>query len=346
MLPTKFDVPGAANRIEEFIEENTNTPIDGVYFPSDWLKHFVYGESQFECVPYGKPESYRMAVDGSEFAFRMIGAIDDFSLPPFERHRMQHSKLQYIQQVLSLNSLRAPRCTKDIEAMHDILDTFSRRVASDVDQSWVVSTGHNVRFSNRLLVPTDENQKQTVCALPFAVDPTGALRAKAESCGLVHTDDNVVEYLRLLGDRCVQTTPAAIRRGDIAEVRFSVGLFATSKSSLLVKLILRAVIVIDGEFARKARRMAYSTSKTMSEPTLKRKRVINDSGEGSTRAIKVPRVKFENHTDEANVEAPAPLRGMPCPTTRPPSPRIPLQPRDIQDVEMIDDSDSSPAIAI
>ena len=104
--------------------------------------------------------------------------------------------MKYLQQAVYLNALDAALCKKDVEALHDVCEMVSRLVPHPVDQEWNSVTTNRARFANRLLVPRDDLHDQLVCEIPRAFDPSGELRAKANSGGLVHTEDNVVEYLR------------------------------------------------------------------------------------------------------------------------------------------------------
>ena len=42
------------------------------------------GTAPGECVPVGDKTTYRIASDGTEVTFKMIGMLTDVSLPPFE----------------------------------------------------------------------------------------------------------------------------------------------------------------------------------------------------------------------------------------------------------------------
>lgn len=174
------------------------------------------GEVKTTCVPYGEPATLRMACDGVETSFRMIGVLEDMSLPTSDRRRLyvlkrqpvtlltyyrQPSRLPFVQQKLVLSGLTSKLYTEDLGALYDVYDTLVRMVpAGHSVDTWTSLPKEQLSISNRLFTPQGDTYEHTECALDAVMDPSGEIARLAKSLGLMHAEENKVEYLERRGE--------------------------------------------------------------------------------------------------------------------------------------------------
>ena len=88
---------------------------------------------------------------------------------------------------------------QDLEALADIEDKFGRLVPNVGTNEWARPTPGAFTLTNRLFTPVESIGSQEPLKLKHAIDPTGELAVTAGLMGLIHTDDNNVDFFEQRG---------------------------------------------------------------------------------------------------------------------------------------------------
>lgn len=107
-----------------------------------------------------------------------------------------------------------------------------------------------ITASNRFFTPAKQAAGLSTVAVNDEIDPRGAL-ARVDQTKWIHTEDNSVDYYVAGntdgGNRYLPTTPIIFQTGDIVELQASMTCIP-KKGSFTVKLILRSIMLLNGEF--------------------------------------------------------------------------------------------------
>ncbi|KAF7977842.1 hypothetical protein HWV62_2593 [Athelia sp. TMB] len=120
-----------------------------------------------------------------------------------------------------------------------------------------IGTDLTIDMSNRLFVRQNRENDHKPVAMDKSVDPHGTLQKMANG-EYVHTEDCVVRYfIRIINeDGTVSYNKAEsglFKMGDIVEAQCSFIAIPTRKGPYSMKIILRALTMLNGDFSKAAR---------------------------------------------------------------------------------------------
>ena len=103
----------------------------------------------------------------------------------------------YVQQAVGLAGMQSKEYDDEIYALQDIMDSVKDASPKKVDDNKNPTYASVTSFSNRMFSPKNEDKPVPACKLSQFEDPEDKLARKASRAGIVHTEENKVEYLRL-----------------------------------------------------------------------------------------------------------------------------------------------------
>ncbi|EJD54887.1 hypothetical protein AURDEDRAFT_156666 [Auricularia subglabra TFB-10046 SS5] len=312
----QYDFDGANQRVNEFYASFHGKLPEETMLPVDWHQAFDINEEQITCKPYGDPPSYRFAAAATqgddatpktEITFRMIGIIDAVNLLPIQRRFIQQSRISRLEQRVMIHASQSEAFNDNLQALSGILDQVSSSAPLPTDTQMCLpnSPEGSLTFSNRVFSSKSYSHPQPLASITHMMDPLHVLRTTATKQDLVHTTDNVVEYLRFDGSGYASAPAGGFARGDIVEVHFGIVLFHSGVANLFAKLVLRSIVSLDQSFSQALRAIrpmnpavvATLKRKYVADPVSRKRQVLGDV----TNQHSQPKQGPANHAPHADV---------------------------------------------
>ncbi|EJD35466.1 hypothetical protein AURDEDRAFT_130635 [Auricularia subglabra TFB-10046 SS5] len=281
--------PHASHYIPDVVwDKIEDSSSDTSHTPSQLVEKHANPSAHLECVFESKTSSYRVKFEGAELELKMVGRVSEHNLPPFKRQLLHRKHIMYLLQRISVVGGGSRRFATNADAFLRILDAVSRVIPLQTDMASLKSVYEGITASNRVFSAKDYIHEQHPVAIPFSIDPTGAVAKAAAAANLVHLEENEVEYLQVSDGTYSAITPASIKTGDIIELRFCIAFFHNSPDSVFPRLLLRAAISHDQGTKRPKVNERAQASVPVAEHRLKRHRVETTEYEhhGKTKRLK------------------------------------------------------------
>ncbi|KAF7968793.1 hypothetical protein HWV62_29312 [Athelia sp. TMB] len=217
----------------------------------------------------------KVATDGhiEEAVLRVQGVICKTHLPPKRKLlRGEPDTVRFMQQSFTLTGLGSTQFETAIEGAFAVAEFLSRQ---DSEMAmWRPSHVNGqlaLEIGNRLFIKQNKTGSHFPAAMDSSVDPYGTLQ-KAANGEYVHTEDCVVRYFRRdeNEDGSISYNKAesgSFKPGDIVEAQCSFIVIPTRKGDHTMKIILRALTMLDCEFSKAARLSMWKSIATASPAT-------------------------------------------------------------------------------
>ncbi|KAF7977621.1 hypothetical protein HWV62_3016 [Athelia sp. TMB] len=270
-----FDTPGAKIALERIVASR----IEGRSTSKQLAAYSNAGAPIFNVIETEWPKSARMAYPmqqdqlQEEAVLRIQGIICKALLPPKRpAARTPRNSVRYLEQSFTLTGLNTLSFNMAIEGVFGIAESFGRQ--TDHMAPWhpgLFEGFATLNVSNRLFTKQTADQRHQAVAIEGQVDPLGALLSIAGE-EYVHTDDNVVRYLKCINlpdgnsRQGCQSTASAFKPGNIVEAQVSLVVLPSRNGMQDLKLILRAMTMLDDSFSKAARIALMKAPHTASTP--------------------------------------------------------------------------------
>ncbi|KAK0449817.1 uncharacterized protein EV420DRAFT_1646817 [Desarmillaria tabescens] len=217
-----------------------------------------------------------------EMVFTIMGAIYAMDLPPVAKEtRAQKEKVRFLSQSVWLVGLGSESFDNAMDAIRSMQVMGEREFRDGELEHWKP-------------IPRNTTNDEEGIPFPNDVDPVGIL-AKMAQRKWIHTEDNEVQYYRGVMDErgkkrqaffqfmlflsfslviYVSAKPQIFRVGDIVEAQCSVVFLRTNEGTARMKMILRALALINSDNSTKATAERRNTTSTQSETIVRMKRKI------------------------------------------------------------------------
>ncbi|KAK0491719.1 hypothetical protein EDD18DRAFT_1358492 [Armillaria luteobubalina] len=205
---------------------------------------------------------WRLAKGEDELVFTITGAIASMDLPPITRetHSMRE-KLRFLSQSVTLTGCGGVEFEQIVANLKDIHARGEREFRQGQLLDWMPTQVHGsnaIELSNRYFQrKTSSSTQSNGIQIGRNVDPNGILR-KLAGDKLEHTEDNEVKYYQGVAEgekkRYVETKPQVFRVSDIVEARCSIVFVTCKGGDAKMKLILRALALVNCEHTTDADR--------------------------------------------------------------------------------------------
>ncbi|SJL08157.1 uncharacterized protein ARMOST_11520 [Armillaria ostoyae] len=228
-----------------------------------------------------------------EMVFACNGVIGDADLPPVIRTlgSMRENTFMMAQSV-TVMGLGCQSFEDTILTLQEIRLTAEREFKTGMLEKWNAGAyrGFPVfALSNRYFCTLKDGAHQEEVPFSKDVDPVGILQRLARN-DLIHTEENEVQYFKSSVDedgkrRYQWAQPQLFRVGDIVEVQCSVIIVKGKGTKHRMKLVLRAIALLDCEIALEAKRKLSKVRTTEENKTRRLKRKVGyleDEEDGET----------------------------------------------------------------
>ncbi|KAF7967868.1 hypothetical protein HWV62_32842 [Athelia sp. TMB] len=256
-----FDTPGAKIALEHIVASR----IEGRSAAKQLAAYAHAGAPTVDVLETEWPKSARMAwpmqpdCPQEEAVLRIQGIICKAVLPPKRpAPRSPRTSVRYLEQSFTLTGLNTLTFNMAIDGVFSIAESFGRQLDNMTPWHPGQFEGFStLTTSNRLFTKQSFDKRHQAVPVEGAVDPIGSLIDMAGE-EYVHTEDNVVRYLKCLAspDGKVSYTPSmasAFKPGDIVEAQISLVVLPSRNGQQDLKLILRAMTMLDDSFSKAAR---------------------------------------------------------------------------------------------
>ncbi|PBK94445.1 hypothetical protein ARMGADRAFT_927746 [Armillaria gallica] len=193
-------------------------------------------------------------------------------------------KACFLSQSVKVTGLGGESFGHSMAALKEICQTGERQFKEGKLQQWspeYVQGFEVVDVSNRYFRLKVKSAEDTGIELVQEIDPNSILRGMANNM-LIHMDDNVVHYYKATMDngknevsRYSKARPQIFRVGNVVEVQFSIAFIKARNTTTRMKLVLRAVAMVDCQHAmnadREKKRMAIEARELKLTTRMKRK---------------------------------------------------------------------------
>ncbi|KAK0477100.1 hypothetical protein IW261DRAFT_1421309 [Armillaria novae-zelandiae] len=202
--------------------------------------------------------------DMEELVFACTGVICEADLPPVNRvPSIGQDKMIVLAQSVTLTGLGCTAFDKAIATLQEIRLTGEREFKNRMLDKWTPSTYRGYpafKVSNQYFRTTKEGSQHEAVAFSKDVDPVRILQRLGKT-DMAHTEDNEVQYFKANIDsegrrRFQRARPQLFRVGDIVEVQCSIIIFKARGAKHRMKLILRAIAMLDCDIMLDAKRMS------------------------------------------------------------------------------------------
>ncbi|KAK0484114.1 hypothetical protein EDD18DRAFT_1112166 [Armillaria luteobubalina] len=276
-----YDIARAYNMVQTHAEESMNT---NPYHMSRIIKEGI----QMSEVSLQKDadDSIWWLVKGNrddaeEMVFSCTGIVCKANLPPVVRTpSVGRDKAIVLSQSITITGLGCASFDNAIATLQEIKLTAEREFKHGMLDKWTPSTYRGFpafMLSNQYFWTMKEGAQHE--AIPFSnnVDPVGILQRLGKT-DVVHTEDNVVQYFKANTDdegkrRFQRARPQLFRIRDVVEAQCSVIVFKTKGIKHQMKLVLRAIALLDCDIMLDAKHKANKqvTTEQSCSRRLKRK---------------------------------------------------------------------------
>ncbi|KAF7967715.1 hypothetical protein HWV62_33305 [Athelia sp. TMB] len=256
-----FDTSSAKIALERIVASR----IEGRSASKQLAAYGHAGPPLFNVLETDRPKSARMAYPMrpdqplEEAVLRIQGIICKAALPPKRTApRTARTSARYLEQSFTLTGLNALSFNMAIEGVFAIAESFGRQTDNMAPWHPGQFEGFStLNTSNRLFTKQTYDKRHQAVPIEGSIDPVGSLIDMAGE-EYVHTEDNVVRYLKCLvsPDGQVSYTPlmaSAFKPGDIVEAQISLVVLPSRNGMQDLKLILRAMTMLDDSFSKATR---------------------------------------------------------------------------------------------
>ncbi|KAG2008672.1 hypothetical protein CC2G_014076 [Coprinopsis cinerea AmutBmut pab1-1] len=210
-----------------------------------------------------RPESWRMYEvvndEPTEIVFRIQGIIQSKELPPVGRNINRSNRAKkHLRQQVTIFGFGAPLFQNFADSVEAMYIKYGDFISDGHLEEWSPPTdGDSVGFDviNRYF--THANYATGEPQVPFheTVDPFDVLKQMGGG-NYVHTQDNHVDYIeRVIAENSKDyqiVSPTVFKVGDIVECALTARCYPTGNSRVKMRLILKALVLIDQQFREKA----------------------------------------------------------------------------------------------
>ncbi|KAF7977068.1 hypothetical protein HWV62_4860 [Athelia sp. TMB] len=227
--------------------------------------HPQAGAPEMDIVSTERPKTMRMVfypVAGGqpeEVVLRLQGVICRAALPPKRMtYRSATTSARYLQQSFTLTGFNNPSFNMAVEGAYSIAESLGRH--ADNMAPWYPGRFEEcvaVEVCNRLFTRQNNDNPLAAVDIESSIDPHGSLLTLAGG-EYVHTEENTVRYFKYLKSPTgvvsyVNAQAASFKAGDIVEAQLSVIALPSRDGRQTMKLILRAMTLLDDAFSKAAR---------------------------------------------------------------------------------------------
>ncbi|KAK0462185.1 hypothetical protein IW261DRAFT_1628710 [Armillaria novae-zelandiae] len=249
MMDEFYDIARAFDTVQKHAEESMST---NCYHMS---RVITEGEQMSEVsLQKDTDDSVWRLVKGNgdnieELVFSCTGVMCEANLPPID-------KAFTLSQSITVTGLGCASFNDVIATLQEMKLTAEREFKHGMLDKWTPSTyrGFPVfTLSNRYFRTVKEGAQHE--AVPFSndVDPVGILQRLGKT-DMVHTEDNVVQYFKAHTDDEGKRRPQLFRIRDVVEAQCSIIVFKTKGIKHRMKLVLRAITLLDCDITLDAKR--------------------------------------------------------------------------------------------
>ncbi|KAF7970271.1 hypothetical protein HWV62_24456 [Athelia sp. TMB] len=256
-----YDLKGATELLESLAEERMNGR-QGNRQVAAYAK--TPGPDMY-TTETPEPKGIRLAVkdlnDGQleEAVLRVQGIICRSHLPPKRKLlRGEPDTVRYMQQAFTLTGCDSAQFNTAIEGAFSIAEFLALQQSDmEVWKPKQLGSDLTIDISNRLFVRQNRDNEHKPVAMDRSVDPHGTLQ-KVANGEYVHTEDCVVRYfIRSENEDGTisynKAESSIFNMGDIVEAQCSFIAIPTRKGPYHMKIILRALTMLNSEFSKAAR---------------------------------------------------------------------------------------------
>ncbi|PBK81580.1 hypothetical protein ARMGADRAFT_1091187 [Armillaria gallica] len=171
-------------------------------------------------------------------------------LPIFRVPKTTNDKPTILSQKVTITGLGATFIQEATDALKEVNFTVETELCQGELEAWAPMTFKDL---GDIVIP-----------FPKEIDPRGALKQLTRP-DLAHTEENSVQYIRCLIDRdgkrkYMKAKLQVFRIGDIMEVQMTLAVVRGKKNAFRTKPILRAIVLLNGEYTQEALRVQSSNA--------------------------------------------------------------------------------------
>ncbi|KAK0465777.1 hypothetical protein IW261DRAFT_1574768 [Armillaria novae-zelandiae] len=206
-----------------------------------------------------------------------------------------------LSQSVMLTGLGCPAFDEAIATLQEIRLTGEREFKNGMLDKWTPSTYRGFpafTVSNRYFQTAKEGGQYEAITFDKDVDPVGILQRLAKT-DVAHTEANVVQYFKANVDDEGKRRPQLFRIGDIVEVQCSIIIFKARGARHRMKLVLRAIAMLDCNMTLDAKRMSSKHSAPEETGPKRLKRKIGFTDEDSCDDVVTKQAKEGPMMDES-----------------------------------------------
>ncbi|KAJ7445311.1 hypothetical protein FB451DRAFT_1055705, partial [Mycena latifolia] len=187
-----------------------------------------------------------------EVVFRMQGILSTAELSlTSSMARTKATKAAFFSQKLQLVGMGSDLFEKAISNLDFVRDIFVRSFPGRVLQPWPAGLRESViHASSNFFTRVADDPTAIHIDVGGGVDPFNSMQ-QLQTHGLVHTEENVVKYYKLVRDAITGyfAFPANFRPGDIVEIRGSIVAVPCKKSAFKLHYHLNSVVRLDNTYS-------------------------------------------------------------------------------------------------
>ncbi|KAJ7710368.1 hypothetical protein B0H17DRAFT_1123521 [Mycena rosella] len=189
-----------------------------------------------------------------ETVFRVQGALSRVDLVArSSMGRSKATKAANFSQRVQIVGLGSALFDQAVANASLVQATFGRYFAGQTVTAWPVGTAEVfINASTRYFTRAVDDRAATAVAFGRGVDPLNAL-GPFNAQGLIHTEDNIVKYYKLVTDRGEpryhSATPAEFRVGDLVEIRGTIVAFPSKANEIKTYYHMSSLIRLDTKYS-------------------------------------------------------------------------------------------------
>ncbi|KAK0496576.1 hypothetical protein EDD18DRAFT_1105682 [Armillaria luteobubalina] len=213
-----------------------------------------YAEESMDTNPYHMSRITKLVKgsgdDAEELVFACTGVMCETNLPPIVRAPS-----------VMVTGLGSASFDNVIAMLQEIKLTAEREFKHGMLDKWTPSTYQGFpafTLSNRYFCAMKEGRQHKAVPFNKDVNPVGILQHLGKT-DVVHTEDNVVQYFKAQSNdkgkcRFQCARPQLFRIGDVVKVQCSVIVFKAKGTRHQMKLVLRAIALLNCDISLDAKR--------------------------------------------------------------------------------------------
>ncbi|KAK7019645.1 hypothetical protein VNI00_018030 [Paramarasmius palmivorus] len=285
MLGETYAYQDAANKLEELAV--TRTTSGYLSHPlASYSQAFPESEIQIYSTRTASGQAWHLTNAsndleiGDEAVFTIQGIISQCDLPPVVRPYGKSVSPKHLRQRVLLTGLNTATFSHALEGLARVDNILRLNIRDDAPPriTALVQGYPALEITNRYFTSKRMASEEDHLSFANDIDPNGILE-QLRGDSLVHTSDNAVQYFQRLtangGQQFKAIKPAHIKKGDIAEIQFTISLVEVnagkgkdSRQHYITKLVLRSITQLDRSFSDACR---LRNGRNAPRPSLKRK---------------------------------------------------------------------------